>query len=259
MKSQKILPPPSSYFKSNTRIENRQTPYLTIDLDKIRKQYRTFCKYLPHVKCYYSIKSNPSPEIMHMLLLEGSRFEAASIGEIIKCINIGVDPSNIHFGNSVKPYTSIKNAFNIGVNSFAFDSQEELEKILPLKNANTQLICRLATDGEGATWGLCNKFGTLPEQAVALCKKAWQAGVTSLGLSFHVGSQQKSPEAWKRALMLVKNVVDNLNENNINIETINIGGGFPSSGYLDNEHNIVEFNYKEYLSTVTKYISEFNS
>lgn len=232
-----------------------KTPYLVVDLDKVKSNYDLLSHYLPKVRCFYSVKSNASKHVLNALKQFGSAFETASLGEINACVNAGVQASNIHFGNTIKTVESIQKAFEVGVNSYAFDCTDELIKLAE-HAPGSNLICRLSTDGVGATWGLCNKFGCSVDKAIELLIKAKQHNMGRIGLSFHVGSQQKSPLAWKKALLDAKTVVDALQREGISLDVINIGGGFPASGYLGDDQQSVDYSFQNYGESISQYIEE---
>lgn len=234
---------------------NLKTPFLVIDLEKVVINYQELTRNLPIAKCFYSVKSNPSPYVLKTLLAQGSNFEAASLGEIQICLSVGVEAKNIHFGNTIKSIDSIKKSFELGVRSFALDCEEELQKI-HIHAPGSRIVCRVSTSGEGATWGLCNKFGCSVNQAVELLSNAESLDIGSLGLSFHVGSQQKSSRAWKVALLDTKTVIDQLALKNIDVELINLGGGFPASGYLNDQNVPINYDVAGYAQDVCGYIRQ---
>ena len=236
-------------------LTDKDTPYLVIDLDAIRQKYHELVTYMPSVKCFYSVKSNSSPQILQALLEQGSNFEAASIGEIELCIKVGVAPANIHFGNTVKTIQSIQKSYDYGIRSFAFDCKEELDKIV-LHAPESNVICRIETTGEGATWGLCRKFGCTINNATALLLRAKTLNMGNLGVSFHVGSQQKQPLAWKRALLDTQKIITSLKALDLEVDVINIGGGFPASGYLGEDNTPAIYDFKHYGGEITSYIQE---
>lgn len=234
---------------------NLNTPFLVVDLDRVIENYRVLNTNLPVAKCFYSVKSNSSPQVIKTLLANGSNFECASLGEIELCLNVGVQPKNIHFGNTIKNIKAIKKGFAYGVRSFAFDCEEELLKLH--KHApGASLTCRISTTGEGAIWGLCEKFGCSVSQASDLLAQAESLSMGKLGISFHVGSQQKSSLAWHRALLDTKTVIDKLNDSNIYLTTINIGGGFPASGYLDDKNMPIIHDIARYCQEISAYIDQ---
>ena len=47
-------------------------------------------------------------------------------------------------------------------------------------------------------------------------------------MSFHVGSQQRNPEAWDIALKSAAGIFATLSERGIQLRMVNLGGGFPT-------------------------------
>ena len=58
-----------------------------------------------------------------------SCFDCASEAEIKLVLSCGVSGSNIIFANPMKPIKAIKFALNNGVQTFTFDSIDELKKV----------------------------------------------------------------------------------------------------------------------------------
>ena len=61
--------------------ETHGTPLFVIDHDELRRNYKTFKKYLPRVQAYYAVKANPDPAIVKTLFDAGASFDASSIAE----------------------------------------------------------------------------------------------------------------------------------------------------------------------------------
>ena len=59
---------------------------------------------------------------------------------------------------------------------------------------------RLAVGDDGAATPFAGKFGAGEDEAVALLGRARAAGLDAAGIGFHVGSQQRDPRAWARAI-----------------------------------------------------------
>lgn len=212
------------------REPERDTPFLLMDLGVIEDQYRSLGEALPGVACYFAVKSNPTPEVLCRLRRLGSRFETASIFEIRQCLSLGIPARDIHFGNPIKGESHIAEAYGLGVRSYTFDSELELEK-LARSAPGSNVSCRLATDGQGAVWSLNRKFGQDPESAVRLLRRAHDLGLRAYGLSFHVGSQQRDPAAWDRAIRTAARAIEALDRLGVELRLINLGGGFPAYGY----------------------------
>ena len=59
-----------------------ETPYLSIDLGQVRKNFRALRTALPEAQIRYAVKANPAEPVLRLLATEGSAFDIASIGEI---------------------------------------------------------------------------------------------------------------------------------------------------------------------------------
>lgn len=209
---------------------SQPTPRLVLDLDLVARQYDDFVNGLPGVEVFYAVKANPHEDVLRLLAERGSCFDVASIGELELCRALGIDAERLSYGNTIKKSNDIAHAHLAGVEMFAFDSSEELDK-LALNAPGSLAFCRLTTDSIGCDWPLSKKFGTTPEKAVELLQEAHDLGLR-VGVSFHVGSQQRDAAGWARALEKATYVADRLGERGITLDLLNLGGGFPAH-YLD--------------------------
>jgi ornithine decarboxylase len=223
------------------------SPFLVVDLDVVENRYNQLHSSFEEAKIYYAMKANPARPILERLNKLGSCFDAASIGEIEECLAIGVDPSRISFGNTLKKKSDIKKAFDAGVNLFVFDCIEELDKIAEVA-PGAKVYCRILVNrhGAGASWPLSRKFGCSSSMAHDLLLQAKSKGLVPYGLSFHVGSQQMDPAHWGKALTDVSILFDALRELGVKLEMVNIGGGFPAH-YQDDIPELSDF-IKEHLT-----------
>lgn len=218
MASEKII----NYLKK----QQPATPCILLDLDIVKRNYLAFKESMPQAKIFYAVKANPDMQLLSLLQSLGSFFDTASIPEIEMVLSTGAKAEQISFGNTIKKESDIAKAAELGINLFAVDSMEELEKVSRAA-PNSKIFCRILVDGEGAQWPLTRKFGCESAYAIEILKKAPELGLTPLGVSFHVGSQQVCLSAWDKALKQVKEIFDELKEQNINLTLINMGGGFP--------------------------------
>jgi ornithine decarboxylase len=202
-------------------------PCLVVDLDVVADNFHAFEKALPESKIYYAVKANPAPEILRMLAGLGSSFDTASVTEIEMALDAGATPDRISFGNTIKKERDIARAHELGIDLYAVDSVEEVEKIARAA-PGARVFCRVLTDGEGAEWPLSRKFGCVPAMAVDVLRHANRLGLAAYGVSFHVGSQQTDLGAWDKALGDAKAVFARLAEEGILLKMVNMGGGFPT-------------------------------
>jgi ornithine decarboxylase len=203
------------------------TPCLVFDLDVVEENYQDMRRALPDAQIYYAVKANPAPEILALLVALGSRFDTASVAEIKMVLAAGARPEHISFGNTIKKQVDIATAHALGVRMFAFDSEAELNK-LAVAAPGANVFCRILTSGVGADWPLSRKFGCNVAMAESLLKAAPAKGLTPIGVSFHVGSQQRDPDQWDHALAQTADLFRRLEADGIHLNLVNLGGGFPT-------------------------------
>ena len=204
-----------------------ETPCLVVDLDVVAQAYKLLRRYMPLARIFYAVKANPAPEIVGLLRDLDSSFDVASPNEIDLCLERGVGPERISFGNTIKKERDIAYAFGRGVKLYAFDSAAELEK-LARAAPGSRVFCRILVESVGAEWPLSRKFGCSPEMAVELLRQAKTLGLDPYGVSFHVGSQQTNPDQWDGAIERAAKMFWALAETDINLRMVNVGGGFPA-------------------------------
>jgi ornithine decarboxylase len=174
----------------------------------------------------YAAKANDSALIADALVEAGIRaFDVASLVEIER--TAAVPGAELYFMNPVKSRNAIRIAYDIfGVRRFAFDSQDELDKILEeTGNADDlRLYLRLACPNTHSLIPLEGKFGVASAEAPSLLLNARQVA-RQLGITFHVGSQAVVPAAFGEALRQVGQLIVT---SGVLVDAIDIGGGFPS-------------------------------
>jgi len=214
-------------------LRNRQAdhqddvPCLVVDLDVVRDNYQNFAKALPDTRVFYAVKANPAPEVLSLLAALGSCFDTASVPEIEMVLAAGATADRISYGNTIKKERDIARAYALGVRLYAVDCQAEVEKIARAA-PGSRVFCRILSDCVGAEWPLSRKFGCEPAMAVDVLEHAHRLGLEPYGVSFHVGSQQRNPHAWDRALASAAAVFRDCGDRGMNLAMVNLGGGFPT-------------------------------
>jgi ornithine decarboxylase len=216
-----LLPPPAIPPLSN------QTPVLLVDAHLVAQRYLELATALAGVHLHYAVKANPAPEVLKTLAAMGCRWDVASPGEIAAVLAVGADPAHLSYGNTIKKTADIAHAAQCGVRRFTVDSPDELAKITQVAPGSTVLV-RLTTSGDGADWALGHKFGAAQGEARSLLETACRAG-HPVGLAFHVGSQQRNPQAWDAPLAEVAQLRGNLQARGCDLDVVDLGGGFPAS------------------------------
>jgi ornithine decarboxylase len=174
----------------------------------------------------YAYKANSSVFLLGALYGAGIRhFDVASIPEIEDAATI--PGAHLHFMHPVKSRTAIRRAFaEFGVRSFAVDSEDELKKIAEETGdcRDLTLWVRVAVPSRNSKIPLERKYGVAGAKAARLLVKARQAA-KELGITFHVGSQTATPEAYLTALEEVGKLIAKAG---VVLDRLDVGGGFPS-------------------------------
>ena len=174
----------------------------------------------------YAYKANSSVFLLGALYGAGIRhFDVASIPEIEDAATI--PGAELHFMHPVKSRVAIRRAFaEYGVRSFALDSEDELKKIQEETGGCRDLILwvRVAVSAKNSKIPLERKYGTAGAKAARLLVKARQAA-KELGITFHVGSQTVTPDAFVTALEEVGQLIAKAG---VVLDRLDVGGGFPS-------------------------------
>ena len=218
-------------------VKEHGTPLFVVDHDALRKNYRTFKKYLPRVQAYYAVKANSDPAIVKTLYDAGASFDVASLLEfmvVYECIKDMPDKQRqdwiwdkIIYANPIKANGTLQ-ALNQYKPLVTYDNHEEIRKIK--KHApDAGVALRLKVPNTGAMVELSSKFGAAPGEAVDLILAAHEQGLVIEGLSFHVGSQTTNFQNYVQAINLAANIFKEARDRGYaKMNLLDIGGGFPA-------------------------------
>jgi len=189
---------------------------------------RWFCEHFPG-DVAYAYKTNSSVFLIGGLYGAGIRhFDVASLPEIEDAATI--PDAHLHFMHPVKSRHAIRRAYELGVRSFALDGEDELDKIMEETDGARDLILwvRVTVPSINSQIPLERKFGVSGKTAAELLVKTRQVA-GELGITFHVGSQTTTTDAFVIALDDVRQLIG---ESGVMIDRLDVGGGFPSR-YVD--------------------------
>ena len=178
----------------------------------------------------YAYKANSSVFLIGALYGAGVRhFDVASLPEVEDAATI--PGAELHYMNPVKSRESIRRAYHEhGIRSFSLDTEDELNKIIDETRGpsgparDLVLFVRIVVPAINSRIPLERKFGTTGPKAAELLVKARQAAA-ELGITFHVGSQTMTPDAYVNALAEVQSLIGKAG---VLVDRIDVGGGFPS-------------------------------
>jgi ornithine decarboxylase len=214
-------------YPDRSSTTSRPTPYLDLDVPHAVASYRRLAAALPGTELHYAVKANPEPALLAALAAAGCRFDVASPAEITAVLLAGAGPATLVYSNPVKRREDVRFAWRLGVDLFVVDSPGEAAKVAEAA-PGAGVMCRLVTSGAGSDWPLSRKYGCSTAEAIAILRTAAGLGLRVDGVSFHVGSQQRDPEAWAGPIASAASVFDALRADGLDPWLLDLGGGFPA-------------------------------
>lgn len=207
------------------------TPVYLFSRDVLTSQIKQFQK-LFNTRIVYSVKSNPSANILKILIEQGvTHFDVASLEELYSILQLETENRTdnrklrLCYMNPVKSPKAIAEAYRLGVRVFSLDSLEELEKIKCATNNATDLSLhvRVATSNKTSAFNLSQKFGVCLTEASLLIEETRKVA-QEFGICFHVGSQCMNEEEYSEA---IEKIYHYFSFSEIKLDVLDIGGGFP--------------------------------
>lgn len=218
--------PNVSFERAAAFAETVATPFLVLSVSRIRDSLRTLRTYLPGVELFYAMKSNPDPDLLRLLngLVDG--IDVASHGEVTIAAAGGIAPERLIHSNPIKKESDIASCTKHGVRWFTFDNIDEIPK-LRAHAPGANVLLRVAIKNPSCVVNLGAKFGAQEDDALPLLLEARASGLNVRGVAFHVGSQSMDPGIYLTALNLVRRIFDQSASIGLELDTLDIGGGFP--------------------------------
>lgn len=187
-----------------------------------------------HLICY-AVKANSNIAVLNVLARLGAGFDIVSQGELERVLAAGGKPEKIVFSGVAKTATEMRRALEIGIHCFNLESAAELETLQTVAselNIVAPISLRVNPDVDAKTHpyistGLKeNKFGIDIEQAIGTYQRAAQLShIKIIGVDCHIGSQLTETKPFLDALDRVLALIDQLEEVNISITHLDLGGG----------------------------------
>lgn len=203
------------------------TPRLELDLSIAVDQLAALQSALPRTAMHYAVKANPHPDLLRALYSAGARFDVASPAEVREALRAGARATELVYSNPVKRRADVAAAYELGVRLFAVDSVPETEKVAEVA-PGAGVLARLVTSGKGSDWPLSRKYGCATGEAIRLLRLAQRLGLDAAGVSFHVGSQQRDPGAWRAPIRAAAEVFGAVRAEGLRPWLLDLGGGFPA-------------------------------
>ena len=192
----------------------------------------------------YAVKANSNLALLQLLAGWGAGFDIVSVGELMRVIKAGGSTDKIMFSGVAKREDELRAAIYHQIACINVESEFELEKIKQLAEEMqmpVKISLRINPDVNPQTHpyiatGLKeNKFGIDSELALSMYESVkdhpW---VEAIGVDCHIGSQITETKPYEDAARLVMEFVGKLSSRGIELQHIDLGGGFGIS-YRDEQ------------------------
>lgn len=214
-----------------------ETPHVIVDKELIRTYFKNMKQACNFADIYFALKACPMDEVAKMLVEEGSNFDIASRYELDQILALGASPEKVFYGNTIKKEKDIEYFYSKGVRTFASDCENDIRKIAKVAKGSNVYFRLLLPETTSADWPLSKKFGTSEDIVLDLIPLAKELGLNPIGVSFHVGSQQKDLNVWDIALSMAARIFA---KSPVKLSFIDMGGGFPAH-YQYQVKTVVEY------------------
>lgn len=183
----------------------------------------------------YSVKVNSNLAILNLFASLGAGFDIVSGGELARVIAAGADPRRVIFSGVGKSQAEMRAALAAQIHCFNVESSSELRRLSAVAGEERRIArisLRVNPDVDAGTHpyistGLAeNKFGIAYRDARAAYREAMcMPHLKVVGIDCHIGSQLLDDAPLLAALDRLIELVDLLDEDGIELEHIDLGGG----------------------------------
>ena len=215
------------------------TPLYVYDIGYVERRVDAFSAAFSELDplIAYSVKANGNLSLLRRLREHGCGADITSSGELFRAMRAGIPPDQIVFAGVGKTEDEIAEALHADIYAFNVESAGELRRIDEVATRMGRMArfgIRVNPDVHAdtpheytRTGTATTKFGVPWEETRDLY--LWAASRPALcptGIDMHIGSQIVDPAPYVRALERVLELVTDLSDHGIQLEYIDIGGGY---------------------------------
>lgn len=200
--------------------------FFIFNIDDLVLKYKSWIEKLPRVKPFYAVKCNHNDILLKTLATLGTGFDVASMGELKNMVDLGITPDRVIYANPTKQGSHLEFAKKHNYDRMTFDSVEELYKIKKIY-PEARVVLRMKFDAKDVLACLGVKYGCDPiKEAPGLIEMCKTLDLNLIGVSFHVGSGCSYFPIFEEALQTVRKLFDYALTLGLNLNFVDIGGGF---------------------------------
>lgn len=202
-------------------------------LRRIQQAYRE----LETTVCF-SVKACGNVSILRFMASLGSGFDIVSGGELYRVLRAGGDRAKVVYAGVGKTDREIIEGLNAGIGYFNIESEQELENLIHLVQANApgaapRAALRVNPDVEYKTHAFLTtgkketKFGVDIERALAVFDRHGGSPFVRLcAIHVHLGTGGKTIDPFVDAVRKILPLVDKLRQRGHAVEALDLGGGY---------------------------------
>ena len=183
----------------------------------------------------FSVKALSNISILKTLRISGCGFDIVSGGELHRAILAGADPKKIIFSGVGKSKDEMMAGIEHNILSFNIESEAELDRLTSVAtemNKVAPVAIRFNPNVDAGaheftkTGRKSDKFGVSTKTAKELIKKCTESkSINLVGLTCHIGSQIMELKGFEDAAKQALELMIALDELEINLDFIDMGGG----------------------------------
>lgn len=223
------------------------TPVYVYDLEAVAERIRAFQEAFSELDFLlaYSVKANGNLALLNRIGALGAGADIVSRGELHRALRAGIPGERIVYAGVGKSDEELRAGLEAGIGAFHVETEGELdalERIAGEMGRSAPVGIRVNVDVLSptpheytATGHAGTQFGIAAERARELyLERRGSPHLRFRGIDVHIGSQIMEVGPYVQALEVVLGVVDDLAREGIELEYLDLGGGF-GVGYRGEE------------------------
>lgn len=247
------------------------TPLYVMDISYIRNVLRAFKSTIEkdygNGKVAYASKAFSTAAMYKIISQENACIDIVSGGELFTALSAGFDIKNAYFHGNNKLYSELEFAIINGIGTIVVDNYDEIDMVDALANEKgiVQNVLIRTNPGVEAhthtfiqTATVDSKFGFnigSGDATQAIKKILKKKNLSFKGIHYHIGSQIFDTNAFRLAINVGTDYIATLNELGIEVDVLNIGGGF-GVHYVEGDPKYSVEEYCNYLKVIIEALNQ---
>lgn len=247
------------------------TPLYVMDISYIRNVLRAFKSTIEkdygNGKVAYASKAFSTAAMYKIISQENACIDIVSGGELFTALSAGFDIKNAYFHGNNKLHSELEFAISNGIGTIVVDNYDEIDMVDTLANEKgiVQNVLIRTNPGVEAhthtfiqTATVDSKFGFnigSGDATQAIKKILKKKNLAFKGIHYHIGSQIFDTNAFRLAINVGTDYIATLNELGIEVDVLNIGGGF-GVHYVEGDPKYSVEEYCNYLKVIIEALNQ---